>query len=245
MLCTFAQVFCARRIASARTKLVDENYLSDNSQDATIPGRDTFRAERVVSCRPRPVRCHWRFSSAVGQPENLNGRRANHRRDVWKCGERVRRGSDGKIKRTGVRLLPLVAKGCLHIGFLTLRRRLSGAAKGFAPPLSKIFLLFSIHPAKAPAMCVDEADAVFFATLRAEAICCDRCSQLLCWLVSTSIVSMWRGMRAKIFGSGRGGRAAMERASIRATSSSNRSKSQSGRQAAIPAASVRERDRAI
>src|SRR5580704_12396095 len=53
-------------------------------------------------------------------------------------------------------------------------------------------------------------------------------------------------MKAKMFGSGRGGRAAIERASIRATSrSSSRSKSQSAKQVAIPAASVRKRDRAV
>ena len=155
-------------------------------------------------------------------------------------------GSDCKIKRTGVRWLPPVAKGCLHIGFCTLRRRLNGTARGDAAPLSGIFFLISILQAmalqcvsmRAPAFCSPS-----YALARFDAMDARR---LLCWLVSRSIVSRWRGMRAKIFASSRGGREAIEHASIRATSrSSSRSKSQSGRQVAIPVASVRARDRAV
>jgi hypothetical protein len=38
--------------------------------------------------------------------------------------------ADGKIKRTGVRWLPLVAKVCLHIGFCTLRSHLDETSQG-------------------------------------------------------------------------------------------------------------------
>jgi type IV secretory pathway VirD2 relaxase len=73
----------------------------------------------------------------------------------------------------------VVAKGCLHIGFCTLRRRLDGAPRGGALPLSEISFLISIIQAMAPAMCVGESPAVCFATLRVDAISCDRCSTAL------------------------------------------------------------------
>jgi hypothetical protein len=76
----------------------------------------------------------------------------------------------GKIKRTGVRWLPLVARVCLHIGFCTLRRRLDGTPRGGAPPLSEISSLISILQARARATCVDESARRLFATLRVDAI---------------------------------------------------------------------------
>jgi hypothetical protein len=79
-------------------------------------------------------------------------------------------GSDGKIKRTDVRWLPLVARVCLHIGFCTLTRRLNGTARGDAAPLSGIFFLISILQAMALQMCVDESTHLLFAKLRASAI---------------------------------------------------------------------------
>ena len=46
------------------------------------------------------------------------------------------RGSEGKIKRTGVRWLPSVAKVCLHIGFCKFWRRQNGTWQGVqVPPL--------------------------------------------------------------------------------------------------------------
>jgi hypothetical protein len=76
----------------------------------------------------------------------------------------------GKIKRTSVRWLPAVAKGCLHIGFCTFRRRLNSAPRGGAAPLSEISFFISILQAMALAMCVDERPRCMFATLRAGAI---------------------------------------------------------------------------
>jgi hypothetical protein len=84
--------------------------------------------------------------------------------------DRNGQGSDGKIKRTGVRWLPAVAKACLHIGFWTLRRRLYGTARGGVAPLFEIFCLISILQAMAHAMCVDERPRYLFATLRVDAI---------------------------------------------------------------------------
>jgi hypothetical protein len=77
---------------------------------------------------------------------------------------------DGKIKRTGVRWLPLVAKRCLHIGFYTLRRRLSDTPQGGAAPRSEISSVVSILRAMALAMCVKEEPRCFFAIMRAIAI---------------------------------------------------------------------------
>src|SRR5438445_11481932 len=43
-------------------------------------------------------------------------------------------GSDGEIKRTGVRWLPAVARACLHIGFCKFSRRQNGAVQGVQVP---------------------------------------------------------------------------------------------------------------
>ena len=80
------------------------------------------------------------------------------------------RGSEGKIKRTGVRWLRSVAKSCLHIGFCTLRRRLNGTPRGGPASLLEISFFISILQARAPAMCLDERLCRLFATLRVDAI---------------------------------------------------------------------------
>jgi hypothetical protein len=80
--------------------------------------------------------------------------------------EREIRATDGKIKRTGVRWLPPVAKSCLHIGFCTLRRYPGGAVQCGVAPLSEISSLISILQPTAPAMCADESARRWFATLR-------------------------------------------------------------------------------
>jgi hypothetical protein len=67
---------------------------------------------------------------------------------------------DGEIKRTGVRRLPAVATGCLHIGFCTLRWPLDGVAQGGPPSLENFSPFISIFEALAPAMCVNEDSAV-------------------------------------------------------------------------------------
>ena len=79
-------------------------------------------------------------------------------------------GEEGKIKRTGVRWLPAVAKACLHIGFCTLQRGLNGTWRGGVAPLFEVFCLISILQAMAHAMCVEERPRYLFATLRVDAI---------------------------------------------------------------------------
>jgi hypothetical protein len=67
---------------------------------------------------------------------------------------------DGEIKRTGVRRLPAVATGCLHIGFFNLRWPLDGVAQGGPPSLENFSCFISIFEALAPAMWVNEDFAV-------------------------------------------------------------------------------------
>jgi hypothetical protein len=56
---------------------------------------------------------------------------------------------DCKIKRTGVRGLPLVARVCLQIGFCTLRGCLNGTPQGVRAALFEFPLLISIVQAMA------------------------------------------------------------------------------------------------
>ena len=114
---------------------------------------------------------------------------------------------DGKIKRTDVRWLPLVARVCLHIGFCTLRRCPDGTPRGGAAPLSGIFFFISILQAMAPAMCVYESARRLLATLRVDAIDAWR---LLCRLFPMSIVASWHAMTVRISGSDQVDRVAVE-----------------------------------
>src|SRR5207302_850373 len=127
---------------------------------------------------------------------------------------------DGKIKRIFDPRALRSQRVCLHIGFCTLRRRLDGTAKGERAAAAEFSFLISIFQAMAVAMCVDEEPAVSSpscALMRFDAI---DARQLLYGLVLMPIVSSWRGMRAKSFGSGPGGPAAVGRGSIRGPSRS-------------------------
>jgi hypothetical protein len=79
-------------------------------------------------------------------------------------------GSDGQIKRTGVRWLPAVAKGCLHIGFCTLRSRLDSTTQGAQLAAQNFLFLISSFQAMALTMCVNEKHRCFFAMMRVDTI---------------------------------------------------------------------------
>jgi len=67
--------------------------------------------------------------------------------------------SDGKIKRTGVRWLPLVARVCLHIGFCTFCVWQNGVVQGVEAPLHALSFLISTGEAMALATCGDGVSA--------------------------------------------------------------------------------------
>ncbi len=100
-------------------------------QNATaLPGLD------VIDHHSR-LAVFWKCFGPTGdsplQQRTRNGTRTHFRKvaqepdayDAEDDGE-----DDGKIKRTGVRWLPSVAKACLHIGFCKFPRRQNGAVQG-------------------------------------------------------------------------------------------------------------------
>jgi hypothetical protein len=138
MFCTFAQIVHAHQMAypphqTCRREIVLPAVVL-RFERAPIPGRNMLRPKRVVGLCPGTARCHPRFSGAAGEPENLkwNENKICERRAGF--GRLRRRGSDGEIKRTGVRWLPAVAKDCLHIGFCEFSRRQNSAVQSVQVP---------------------------------------------------------------------------------------------------------------
>ena len=133
--CAVTQLFLTQQMArpphqACRREIVPAAVVL-RFKRAAIPGRNVVRPERVVGLCPGTTRRHRRSSTAA---EKLKWNESKISERCAGLGRLPSAGSDGEIKRTGVRWLPAVARACLHIGFCKFSRRQSGAVLGVQVP---------------------------------------------------------------------------------------------------------------
>ena len=121
--CSMSQL----RFSATRTRdLAFANNFSIQPACCSLGAAFSDAAARLHDGCPRSAIARAQFVSDLATCLDL--------RESRRQGARAR--GDGKIKRTSVRQLPPVAKGCLHIGFCNFPRRRNGTVQGVQVPPS-------------------------------------------------------------------------------------------------------------
>jgi len=111
MFYALAQIFRAQQVARPPHQTCCRNVVflavALHFLRASIPGRNMVRPERIVGLCPGTARCHRRFTSAAGEPENSKwneNKISEGCAGLGRLGRPIRNGNgNGKIKRTSVR----------------------------------------------------------------------------------------------------------------------------------------------